>query len=128
MDDYLEIGKALKAEKVVGIDIESFSVLDGQTLFRGRATVSIQVYDVAEKQVEWHKSPPQIEYPRIGSTPVQDAPGNGIPQSVRGHSRRADCPLLLSPRPARRLRSDVAEHSPAPILPRYERTPPTVFE
>ena len=74
MDDYLEIGKTLKAEKVVGIDIESFSVLDGQTLFRGRATVSIQVYDVAEKQVEWHKAPPQFEYPKIGSTPAQDLP------------------------------------------------------
>ena len=72
MDDYLEIGKKLKAEKVVGIDIESFGVRDGQTLFRGRATVSIQVYDVAEKNVEWHKSPPQFEYPRFGSTPAQD--------------------------------------------------------
>ena len=72
MDDYLEIGKALKAEKVVGIDIESFGVLDGQTLFRGRSTVSIQVYDVAEKHVEWHKSPPQFEYPKIGSTPAAD--------------------------------------------------------
>ena len=34
MDDYVEIGKALKADKVVGIDIESFGVLDGQTLFQ----------------------------------------------------------------------------------------------
>ena len=72
MEDYVEIGKALKAEKVVGIDIESFSVLDGQTLFRGRSMVSIQVYDVAEKHVEWHKAPPQFEYPRIGSTPAAD--------------------------------------------------------
>ncbi len=74
IDDYLEIGKRLGAEKVVGVDIESFSVLDGQTLFRGRATVSIQVWDVAEKQLEWHKAPPQIEYPKICSTPAQDLP------------------------------------------------------
>ena len=72
MEDYLEIGKELKAEKVVGIDIESFGILDGQTLFRGRSTVSIQVYDVAEKHVEWRKSPPQIEYPRMSSTPASD--------------------------------------------------------
>jgi hypothetical protein len=70
MEDYLEIGKALKAEKVVGIDIVSFGVLDGPTLFRGRSTVSIQVYDVAEKHIEWRKSPPQFEHPRIGSTPI----------------------------------------------------------
>ncbi|MEI8376281.1 MAG: hypothetical protein WCJ35_25965 [Planctomycetota bacterium] len=73
MEDYLEIGKELKAEKIVGIDIESFGILDGQTLFRGRSTVSIQVYDVAEKHVEWRKSPPQIEYPRLSSTPAADS-------------------------------------------------------
>lgn len=72
IEDYIAIGKKLKADKVVGIDIESFGVRDGQTLFRGRATVSIKVYDVAEKNVEWHKSPPQYLYPRIGSTPAQD--------------------------------------------------------
>ncbi len=72
VDDYLEIGRTLKADKVVGIDIESFSDLDGQTLFRGRATVHIKVYDVADKQVEWRKSPPQFEWPRIGSKPATD--------------------------------------------------------
>jgi hypothetical protein len=72
MEDYVEIGKTLKAEKVIGVDIESFGVLDGQTLFRGRSSVSIRVYDVADKHVEWRKSPPQFEYPRIGSTPAAD--------------------------------------------------------
>ncbi len=73
MDDCVAIGKKLKADKVVGIDIESFGVRDGQTLYRGRATVSIRVYDVAEKNVEWHKSPPQFLYPRIGSRPAQES-------------------------------------------------------
>ena len=72
IDDYLEIGKALKADKVVGIDIQSFSVLDGQTLFRGRSQVKIRVYDVAEKHEEWHKSPPEILYPSLASTPTTD--------------------------------------------------------
>lgn len=72
MDDYLEIGKTLKADKVVGINIESFGVLDGQTLFRGRSTLSIRVYDVAEKTTEWHKSPPAFTYPKVGPTPAAD--------------------------------------------------------
>ena len=51
MEDYLEIGKALKAEKVVGIDIESFSVLEGPDALPRPVHVStVQVYDVAEKQ------------------------------------------------------------------------------
>jgi hypothetical protein len=72
MEDFVQIGKAVKAEKVVGVSIESFGVLDGQTLFRGRATVSVQVCDVAEKQTEWHKSPPPFVYPRIGSMAATD--------------------------------------------------------
>ena len=74
IDGYLEIGKELKAEKVVAIDIEAFSVLDGPTLFKGRATVCVRVYDMADKQVEWHKRPPQFIYPTFGSTPMQELP------------------------------------------------------
>ena len=106
MDDYLEIGKTLKAEKVVGIDIESFSVLDGQTLFRGRATVHIQVYDVAEKHVEWRKSPPQFEYPRIGSKPATDCPEIEFRNQFVDYSRRADCPLFYPHDRLRRLGRD----------------------
>jgi hypothetical protein len=76
VEDYLAIGKALKADMVVAVDIESFGILDGQTLYRGRSTVNIKVYDVAEKTVEWHKSPPRIEYPRTGSIPMADQSEN----------------------------------------------------
>lgn len=76
MEDFGAIGKKLKADKVIGIDIESFGILDGPTLYRGRASLSVQVYDVAEKKVEWRKTPPAIEYPRIGSTPMADLPEN----------------------------------------------------
>jgi hypothetical protein len=72
LDDAIEIGKQLKADKVIAIDIESFRVNEGQTLYRGRAVMSIHVYDVATKEDEWHKRPPQIEYPSIGPTPAQE--------------------------------------------------------
>ncbi len=68
--DYVEIGKALGAEKVVGIDIESFGVREGATLYRGRATVHIQVFDVAAKTPEWHKHPPEYLYPTSCGTPA----------------------------------------------------------
>jgi hypothetical protein len=76
MEDYLAIGRKLKADKVVAVDIESFGIFDGPTLYRGRSTISISVYDVAEKNREWHKSPPIIEYPRTGSIPMADQPEN----------------------------------------------------
>ena len=74
MEDCLEIGKALKAEKVVGVNIASFGVLEGQTLFLGRSTVSIRVYDVATKHVDWRKAMPEVKYPTIGPKPAQDVP------------------------------------------------------
>ena len=114
IDDYLEIGRRLKAEKVLGVDIESFSVLDGQTLFRGRSTVSIQVYDVAEKQRRVAQDAAAGRVSQVLQHSRTGPPGSGIPQSVRGCSRRADCPPLLSPRPERGLRQRRRQHSLVP--------------
>jgi hypothetical protein len=72
LDDPIEIGKQLKAEKVLAIDIESFRVLEGQTLYRGHATISIKVYDVATKEQVCHKRPSQFEWPTYGPTPMQE--------------------------------------------------------
>jgi hypothetical protein len=42
------IGKSVKAERVLYVQIKSFSIAEGETLFRGRATWRAKVYDVAE--------------------------------------------------------------------------------
>jgi len=44
-EEYAEVGKALKADMVVGIDLESFSLYQGQTLFQGKANATIRVFD-----------------------------------------------------------------------------------
>jgi hypothetical protein len=72
LDDPIEIGRQLKAEKVVAINIESFRVHEGQTLYRGHSTLSVHVYDVETKEEDWHKEPRQIDYPSYGPTPAQE--------------------------------------------------------
>jgi hypothetical protein len=72
LEDPIQIGRKLKAEKVLVIDIESFRVNEGQTLYQGRAALKIHVYDVASKEEEWHKQPPQFLYPKIGPKPAQE--------------------------------------------------------
>ena len=72
LEDPIEIARKLKAEKVLVIDIESFRVHEGQTLYQGRAGLRIHVYDVASKEEEWHKQPPQFLYPKIGPKPAQE--------------------------------------------------------
>ncbi len=72
LEEYSEIGKALKADMVVGIELDSFSVLDGQTLYRGRASCSIKAYNVAEKHIDWKKTMPQSVYPTTGGIATSD--------------------------------------------------------
>src|SRR6266404_3884468 len=63
-NEYAELGKALKADMVVGIDLEQFSLNEGQTLYKGRAEVHIWVYDMKSggKRV-WDEKLPQTVYP-----------------------------------------------------------------
>lgn len=61
--DYVQIGKAVKADYVVGVDVEQFEVLLGQTVYQGRAKVSIKLYNCKTGEVVFSKQPPQIVYP-----------------------------------------------------------------
>jgi hypothetical protein len=42
------IGRSVKAERVLYVQIKNFSIAEGETLFRGRATWRAKVYDIAE--------------------------------------------------------------------------------
>jgi hypothetical protein len=61
---YLEIGKAMKADMVVGIDLERFTLEQGPTLLQGNAAFQVGVYDMADggKKV-FEKSMPRLLYP-----------------------------------------------------------------
>ncbi len=64
--DYVALGKGVEAEKLVAIDLDGFSLHEGRTLFKGRADVSITVYDLTEEargREVYATIPPQIQYP-----------------------------------------------------------------
>lgn len=62
--DYQELGKGIGAESVVAIDIGTFSLHDGKTLFRGRSDIELRVYDVTDAgRVVFEDAPPQLVYP-----------------------------------------------------------------
>lgn len=73
-EDFTEVGRALGADMVVGIDLESFSLYQGQTLYQGRANVALTVFDMqsAGKPV-FSKTMRQVVYP----------PNTGVPTSER---------------------------------------------
>jgi hypothetical protein len=63
--DFRELGQGVGAQKLVAIELNSFSLYEGKTLFKGRADVAITVYDLARASNEpvFEEVPPQIQYP-----------------------------------------------------------------
>ena len=72
-DDYTEIGKALRADMVVGIDLDQFSLQSGQTLYQGKASIDLAVYDVQRgKRPVYQKMLPQRLYPPNAPIPTSE--------------------------------------------------------
>ena len=74
-EEYVDIGKALGADLVVGLDLEQFSLYEGKTLYQGKANLTIVVIDVAKgKEPVFEKPLPQIHYPPNSAIPAGDRP------------------------------------------------------
>lgn len=73
--DFAEVGKAMKTDYVVGVEIEDFKLYQGQTIYQGRARVSVKVCDMAKGgEVVYEKSIPEIVYPPQGGVPTSEKP------------------------------------------------------
>jgi hypothetical protein len=65
--DYLEIGRGVRADYVLAVQMNSLRLRDGQTLFRGQCDLEIQVIDVSRgPRPVFYKSLPNFAYPRVG--------------------------------------------------------------
>ena len=72
-DEYAEIGKALSADMVVGIDLEEFTLYQGQTLYQGKANIRLLVYDIAHgKDPVFERNLPQAVYPPNSPIPASE--------------------------------------------------------
>lgn len=74
-EEFIEVGKALGAQKVVGIDLDQFSIYQGQTVYQGTAIVGIHVYDMEQEgALVYDKAPPQTRWPPNSVEPVSNKP------------------------------------------------------
>jgi hypothetical protein len=72
-EEYVEIGKALNADMVVGIDLEEFNLYQGQTLYQGKADVRLLVYDMTNgKDPVFERNLPRAVYPPNAPIPASD--------------------------------------------------------
>lgn len=69
MVDFISIGRGVDADMVLAIDIDSLSLHDGATMFKGRADVHVVVYDMMSGTSVFSTSPPQIEFPVTAGVP-----------------------------------------------------------
>lgn len=71
--DYREIGRGVKADRVVAIGLAGFSIHEGTSLYKGRADITISVYDMEDGGHEvFRKSIPEFSFPATGPYPVGD--------------------------------------------------------
>ena len=70
--EYVELGKGVGAEMVVAIEIASYSLNEGSTLFKGRSDVTVTVYDIEKDgQVPYSSTPDHFVFPRHGRPAIQ---------------------------------------------------------
>ncbi|NBP87050.1 MAG: hypothetical protein EBU59_00760 [Planctomycetia bacterium] len=70
--DYPTLGKAVDADLVIGIDLDHFSLHEGSTLYRGRTTTQMRVYDVADETVVFDKRMDDFVFPADSAIPTAD--------------------------------------------------------
>jgi hypothetical protein len=74
-DDIQELGRAVKADRLLVIDMEHFDLYKGKTLYQGAADINLTVYDVNERdKVLWEKDLGEMLFPANSAIPVQDKP------------------------------------------------------
>lgn len=70
--EYVELGKGVEADMVVAIEIASYSLNEGSTLFKGRSDVTVTVYDIEKDgQVPFSATPNHFVFPKHGRPAIQ---------------------------------------------------------
>ncbi|HEX3870790.1 MAG TPA: hypothetical protein VHV77_10160, partial [Pirellulales bacterium] len=73
-EEFTEIGEALNADIVLGIDLREFGLYQGMTLYQGHARVSFAVYDMKDNgNIIFQKTMPKSIFP----------PNTGIPTAEK---------------------------------------------
>ncbi len=64
IDRFTDVGQALDADLVVGIELEDYSLYRSSSIFQGKATIRIRVYDIENgNKLVFDAPTQQIDYP-----------------------------------------------------------------
>jgi hypothetical protein len=71
--DFTEIGRGVNAQKVLAVELSSYRLNNGRTLYQGHADVTVSIYDMTDSgEVVFRRTIPSFEFPQHGGAPVTD--------------------------------------------------------
>lgn len=73
-EEFVEVGRGVGADRVIGVEIEDFRLYKGQTVYQGVATLQVAVFDCASNQKLYEKRLAQISYPPNSVIPTSELP------------------------------------------------------
>jgi hypothetical protein len=74
-ENFKDLGRSVKATRIVYIELDDFDLYKGKTLYQGTADVSISVYDMEDRdRLVWDRRLGQILFPRNSGIPASDKP------------------------------------------------------
>lgn len=74
-DNFKDLGRSVKATRIVYIELDDFDLHKGKTLLQGTADVSISVYDMEDRgKLVWERRLGQVLYPKNSGIPAADKP------------------------------------------------------
>ena len=72
-ENFKDLGRAVKATRIVYVELDDFSLYKGATLYQGDADVSVKVYDMTDRGKEiFERRVGQILFPRNSGIPAAD--------------------------------------------------------
>lgn len=74
--DYIEIGKGVKADQLLAVQVSNLKLKNGQTLYRGQADVTVTVYEIPSGKILYRKQLPEYTFPNSGGKPVTETSEN----------------------------------------------------
>ncbi|HYO26218.1 MAG TPA: hypothetical protein VEQ85_14855 [Lacipirellulaceae bacterium] len=74
-ENFKDLGRAVKATRVVYIELDDFGLNKGKTLYQGTAEINITVYDMTDRGKEiFTRRLGQVLFPRNSGIPAADKP------------------------------------------------------
>ncbi len=74
-ENFKDLGRAVKATRIVYVELDNFDLYKGATLYQGDADVTMTVYDMTDGGKEiWQRDIGQVLFPRNSGIPAADKP------------------------------------------------------